>query len=89
MIMENLEAANYIVALSEELKKLNQSSDCYEFARLLFDKVFVQYAKLCNYIFSVKTDNSEPLYDKVVKPTIDSIWSGIASYNLIDDLNLE
>lgn len=29
MIMENLEAANHIVFLGEELKKLNQSSDCY------------------------------------------------------------
>lgn len=62
MIMENLEAANHIVALGEQLKKLNQSSDCYEFARLLFDKVFVKYAQLCNYIFSVKTENSDPMY---------------------------
>ena len=86
--MENLETASYIVYLGEELKKLNQASDCYEFARTIFDKVFVKYAQLCNYIFSVKTENSEPLYEKVVKPTMESIWSGIGSYNLIDDLPL-
>jgi hypothetical protein len=70
MIMENLEAAHHIIYLNEELKKCNQQSDHYEFARGIFEEVFVKYAQLCNYIFSVKTDNSEGAYDKVQKPTL-------------------
>lgn len=87
MIFENLEAANQIIHLSTQLEKLKIDSDFYGFATVIMG-TFVDYAKLCNYVFSVKNDASWKLYEGVQKPTIEQIWAGISSYNLINDMNL-
>lgn len=84
--MENLECAQHIIFLNQQLNGLKQSSDYYEFAKLIFEEVFIKYAQLCTFIFSVKTDNSQGMYEQVVKPSIEAIWSSIPGYDLIRDI---
>lgn len=86
MIMENLEAAQHIIFLNQQLHGLKQASDYYEFAKVIFEEVFVKYAQLCTFIFSVKTENSQGMYEQIAKPSIEAIWSGIPGYDLIKDI---
>lgn len=87
MILENLEVAKQILFLEEQLTKLSIDSDFYGFAMEIM-KSFSDYAKLCNYVFSLKNDHSWKLYEGIQRPTLDQIWVAIPSYNLINDMNL-
>lgn len=48
--------------------------------------MYVKYAQLCTFIFSVKTENSQGMYEQVVKPSMEGIWTGIAGYDLVRDV---